>query len=269
MLFADNGRRVPSPMMRVFSNSPSNYYKINQPVNDYHLILEKLKANNLVDINISSLDFKEKITLLKNKINNNEYFKNLIKGVHIPFAYKAIDQNKEMGSELEDFLLPAIQKSFNEKYPNSKFRAILQSNSILKNNLVIDRNSRYEEFVNKSTVNTVVGWYFPQALQEFDIASQRSQMKELPQPSEFGVCLSGAKDIAAALVGTPDLLISTEFYSPILCLSSYVHADHRLVLLLKAYGPHMEFWCMSQMLTKDVTQVSEQWTGGLTIYEII
>ena len=59
-------------MMRVFSNSPSNYYKINQPVNDYHLILEKLRANNLVDINISSLDFKEKITLLKNKINNNE-----------------------------------------------------------------------------------------------------------------------------------------------------------------------------------------------------
>ena len=136
MLFADNGRRIPSPMMRVFSNSPSNYYKINQPVNDYHLILEKLKANNLVDINISSLDFKEKITLLKNKINNNEYFKNLIKGVHIPFAYKTTDQNKEMGSELEDFLLPAIQKSFNEKYPNSKFKAILQSNSILKNNIV-------------------------------------------------------------------------------------------------------------------------------------
>jgi len=76
MLFADNGRRVPSPMMRVFSNFPSNYYKINQPVNDCHLILEKLKANNLVDINISSLDFKEKITLLKNKIHNNEYFKN-------------------------------------------------------------------------------------------------------------------------------------------------------------------------------------------------
>ena len=68
MLFADNGRRIPSPMMRVFSNLPSNYYKINQPVNDYHLILEKLKANNLVDINISSLVFKEKTTLLKNRI---------------------------------------------------------------------------------------------------------------------------------------------------------------------------------------------------------
>ena len=93
MLFADNGRRVPSPMMRVFSNSPSNYYKINQPVNDYHLILEKLKANNLVDNNISSLVFKEKTTLLKNRVISNEYFKNLIKGVHIPFAYKRIDQN--------------------------------------------------------------------------------------------------------------------------------------------------------------------------------
>ena len=132
----------------------------------------------------------------------------------------------------------------------------------MKKNLVIDRNSRYEEFVNKSTVNTVVGWYFPQALQEFDIASQRSQMKELPQPSEFGVCLSGAKDIASALVGTPELLISSEFYTPILCLSSYVHADPRLVLLLKAYGPHMEFWCMSQMLKKMLRRCQNNGLGA-------
>ena len=81
----------------------------------------------------------------------------------------------------------------------------------MKNNLAIDINSRYEEFVKKSTIDTVVGLYFPQALQEFDIASQRLQMKELPQPSEFGVCLSGAKDIASALVGAPELLISSEF----------------------------------------------------------
>jgi hypothetical protein len=68
------------------------------------------------------------------------------------------------------------------------------------------------------------------------------------------------------VAGIPDLLISEEFYTPILCMSGYVHRDPRLVLLLKAYGPHLEFWCMTQMLTRDTTQVSEQWAGGITVF---
>ena len=79
-------------------------------------------------------------------------------------------------------------------------------------------------------------------------------------------CLSGGIDICAALIGVPELLISDENYAPILCMSSYVHDDSRLVLLLKSYGPHLEFWCMTQMLSKNVTQVSEQWSGGVSIF---
>lgn len=269
MLFSENGRRIASPSMRVFSNLPSDYYRINQPANDSHLILERIKKNNLVNTKLGSPDFENRLISLKNKILNNYSFQNILKGVHIPFAYQTTIKNDELGSDLEDNLLPSLQRSFNDSYPNSYFKAILQSNSILKNNLKIDSNSRYEKFNEISNKNTVVGWYFPQALQGFDIASQRLQMNELPHSTEFGVCLSGAKDITAALVGNPDLLVSSEFYSPILCLSAYRHVDPRLVLLLKAYGPHMEFWCMSQMLTKDITQVSEQWSGGLTIYEAI
>ena len=267
MFFADNGRRLASPSMRVFSNSPSDYYRINQPVNDFQMILERIKKNNLVNINLDPLDFENRSISLKNKIQNDESFKNILKGVHIPFVYQILNKNDELGSDLEDFLLPAIQNSFKHSYPNSNFKAILQSNSVLKNNLKIDSNSRYEKFIEKSSISTVVGWYFPQALQEFDVASQRAQMRELPPSCAFNVCLSGAKDVAAAIVGSPELLISTEFYTPILCMSSYVHSDPRLVLLLKAYGPHLEFWCMSQMLTKDITQVSEQWSGGFTIFE--
>jgi hypothetical protein len=50
-------------------------------------------------------------------------------------------------------------------------------------------------------------------------------------------------------------------------MAAYVHSEKRLALLLKAYGPHMEFWCMTQMLTPDVTKVFEQWLGGLIVYE--
>jgi hypothetical protein len=269
MLFADNGRRLASPSMRVFSNSPSDYYRINQPVNDFQQILERIKLNNLINLNVKPLDFENRLISLKNKIQNDESFKNILKGVHIPFAYQKINKNYELGRDLEEFLLPAIQNSFKHSYPNSYFKAILQSNSVLKNNLKIDSNSRYEKFIEKSNLSAVVGWYFPQVLQEFDVDSQRSQMKELPIHGEFNICLSGAKDVAAAIVGSPELLISAEFYTPILCMSSYLHSDPRLVILLKSYGPHLEFWCMSQMLTKDITQVSEQWSGGLTIYDTL
>ena len=50
-------------------------------------------------------------------------------------------------------------------------------------------------------------------------------------------------------------------------MSAFVHSDERLILVLKSYGPHMEFWCMTQMLSKHTTQVSEQWSGGLTLFD--
>jgi hypothetical protein len=126
--------------------------------------------------------------------------------------------------------------------------------------------SRYQDLISAVEAGTAVGWYFPQALQEFDIQSQQSQMTSLPEMKGSNVCLSGGLDICAAVAGIPDLLISDEFYTPILCMSAYVHSDPRLVLLLKAYGPHMEFWCMTQMLTRGTTQVSEQWAGGITVF---
>jgi hypothetical protein len=89
-------------------------------------------------------------------------------------------------------------------------------------------------------------------------------MEQLPKLGN--VCLSGGIDISAALIGSPELLINEDSYAPILCMSAYVHTDPRLVLLVKSYGPHMEFWCLTQMLSKGVTQVSEQWAGGISIY---
>ena len=88
-------------------------------------------------------------------------------------------------------------------------------------------------------------------------------------PNITNLCLSGHVDITSVIVGTPDLLIHEEKYPPVLCLSAVQHNDPKLMLCFKAYGHHLEFWCMSQMLTPDVTQVSEQWSGGLTLFSNI
>jgi len=84
-------------------------------------------------------------------------------------------------------------------------------------------------------------------------------------PLADSLVLSGGFEAAAALAGSPDLLMNQEAYPPVLCLSAFQHADKRLMLCFKAYGQSLEFWCMSQMLTPTTYQVSEQWSGGLTL----
>ncbi|MDC0126866.1 hypothetical protein OAI28_01135 [Methylophilaceae bacterium] len=264
-LFDDYGRRIPTVNDRVFRKEPSFYYKINQPNFDFNSILERAKKNLIGVDNLSAADFESKANSLLKKLKDNEDFSLLTNGVHVPFIYRNTSKGVDLGKNLEETILPALKESFTERFPDAHFKAVLQSNSELQNNIKVHPGSRYDKFLDDS-FNGVIGWYFPQAFQEFDIDSQRNQMSKLPEINNVKMCLSGGMDIGAAVVGSPELLINKDHYSPILCMSSFVHSDERLVLLLKAYGPHMEFWCMTQMLSKNTTQVSEQWAGGLTIF---
>ena len=264
--FSNLGRRVPFEGMRVFNQSASHYYKLSQPELDFEKILLRLKQQSLAPSCYSSESFKNDAQLLLNIIKSDNNYQNLLQGIHVPFVYSNTHKLEDLGRTIETHLLPSVQKSFNEMYPNFHFKAILQSNSELTGKIKVAAGSRYESFIEATQKRLTVGWYFPQALQEFDVDSQRRQMASLPQISGAQVCLSGAIDVCAAMVGSPQLLFSEDFYTPILCMSALEHHDPRLVLLLKAYGPHLEFWCMTQMLTKNITQVSEQWSGGLTIY---
>jgi hypothetical protein len=265
-LFSNLGRRVPTSGMRVYNEIPSEYYKLRQPKINYDIINNRLKKHHLVSEEFSALDFEKNAEKVLNNIKKNSQFSNLLNGVHIPFAYYGKDDITDLGGNIESKLLPCLRKEFNSFYPNSHFKAVLQSNTQLLRNIKIAENSRYETLIEKTKTKHIVGWFFPQALQEFDVDSQRSQMQSLPTLDGAELCLSGAIDICASLVGSPDLLISEDFYTPILCMSAYQHVDPRMVLLLKAYGPHLEFWCMTQMLSSTVKQVSEQWSGGLCIY---
>ena len=267
LYFHDNGRRVASKELRTFSETSQSYYLLKQPNVEYSKILENSIKFGGVSPEIGLDAFEVTCSELAKEIKNNPDYANLFGGVHIPFICKKILSDNDLGRDLEEIELPDVQKSFNARFPNSHFKAILQSNSKLPGSISIDPRSRYENFLESCKKGTVVGWYFPQALQEFDIESQRQQMIGLPNIGN--ICLSGGIDVSAALIGSPDLLISEEFYAPILCLSAYVHNDPRLILLYKSYGPHMEFWCMTQMLSRGVKQVSEQWSGGITIYQVL
>jgi len=261
------GRRVPTDDLRVFSKDPQVYYQLAIAPVDYSRVLKNSIEFGGVSPQVGLETFQSACETLKKKIAGRPELANLLKAPHIPFICKKIESIEDLGGDLESVELPNYQASFNRQYPDSHFKAVLQSNSKLPGSIHIDPRSRYQSFLDKCKSGTVIGWYFPQALQEFDVESQRKQMTDLPDSED--ICLSGGVDILAALIGTPGLLINDDAYAPILCLSAYVHSDPRLVLLIKAYGPHMEFWCMTQMLTKNITQVSEQWAGGITFYAIL
>lgn len=263
------GRRIPTAKSRVFCSTPQSYYRLKQPACDFAAVLQRSRDCNLVPQSLGLKGFTDAANSLADLIKTNANYGNLFRGVHVPFVAHSRTPLGDLGQNLEKILLPSVSKAFCAEFPESHFRAVLQGNSKLESSVTLDTRSYYGDFLKAVENQGVVGWYFPQALQEFDIESQRQQMEDIPSLPGAGVCLSGGIDICASLVGSPGLLINPEAYAPILCISSYVHADDRLVLLMKSYGPHLEFWCMSQMLTPQLKQVSEQWAGGITIYQPI
>jgi len=250
--------------MRVFSEVSSWYYKMKQPRDSFEDILSRSQKHAGIDPAITAQSFESVCMWLKKKATVEPSINGLFKGVHVPFICPRASGESDLGTELEKITLPSVATSFKAAFPDLHFKAMLQGSSKLSGELSVAQGSRYECFLESHRKGVVAGWYFPQALQEYDIASQRSQMGSLPFPNDL--ILSGGADTAAALVGSPSLLVNKEDYPPVLCLSALKHADEKLMLCFKAYGHHLEFWCMSQMLTSDVAQVSEQWSGGLTLF---
>ena len=264
-LFDHEGRGNPLVSSRVFNKKKSSYYKIKEFNIDLKKIYENLERYGHLDRRINYEIFQERYEHLKKLIELDNNYKNLLNGPFIPFIIFNETAVQDIGVTLEKEYLPSLKDAFENHFPGSHFKAILQGESKLDSSITFDHNSNYQEFVDLSK-RGLVGIYFPQALQEFDIESQRSFMNDLPNHTDFKVCLSGGFDICTALISYPGLLINEKNYSPILCMSSFKHSDDRLVLLLKSYGPHLEFWCMTQMLTPKTKQVSEQWAGGITIF---
>jgi hypothetical protein len=262
-LFDEKGRRLNTSNYRVFQPEGLDYYHIKNPIGNYNQIVANYNnVNYAVDIEADS--FRDQCERLMEKIAEVSVINRLLKGVCVPFFVPKLSKYRDVADVLVDQSLPFVEKSFTTRFPDARFRAVLQGGGALRGNLRIAEGSRYASLLESATEGPIIGLYFPQALQQYDIESQVRQMGEIPE--NLPLCLSGPLEIFSAVIGNPDLLINEEGYSPILCMSSIAHTDARLTLVLKAYGPHLEFWCLSQMLTLEIKQVSEQWAGGITFY---
>ena len=266
-MFNNLGRNNPSTGCRVFSDVPKTFYCLDPLVVDYarqHTLAYKCQ---LVKDEVKLTDVEEAMLDIRHEIERDPRYANLFKGTAIPFCFSLPDKNNDLGAELEDFWLPLLKKEYELQVPGTYFKATLQGSLRLQDSLRIARDTGYDIFLETGANSPVVGYFFPSAFQEFDIKSQRSRIAELPDIGDSSFCLSGPFEIIYCLICYPKLLFSREHYSPILCASALEHTDPRMTMVFKSYGPHLEFWLMSQMLTPTKTQVSEQWSGGLTVFK--
>lgn len=260
ILFDNNGWRLPNGNYETFSESPKWFFKLGDGLIDDENAIERIFKYQDIEPRLGSLDALSK---LNEKINSNLLLKNLNKGTKVPFVIKKTKFD-DIGKYFEDTLLEKVSKSFTDFFPESHFKAVIQDKTDLKGKLFPSKNSGYDDFLCKLSKSDICGYYFPQVLQEYSVDAQILQMQDLNEITD--ICLSGPIEVAASLIGNPNLLINKKYYSPVLCLSGVSHIDKRLISCFKSYGRHLEFWCLSQMLSKDKIQVSEQWSGGLSIF---
>ena len=269
MLVNSLGRLNPSSKCRVFSKTPKTFYKLNDVELEYAMQHKTAVAAGLTDPRLDVSDIKNTLKLLDERIQNSAVYKDLFKATAIPFCLSLPHNGLDIGAELERNWLPLLKTEYEKQTTGSYFKATLQGNTALSKNIKAVDGTGYANFLEQHSHAAVVGYYFPTALQEFDISSQRKRIINLPKIDDVELCLSGPFEIIYSLICYPNLLFDKHSYSPILCASALEHEDPRMVMLFKSYGPHLEFWLMSQMLTPNETQVSEQWSGGVTIFKSI
>jgi len=269
MQFNALGRKIPTLQCRVFNKAESRFYKTSKLLIDREDQHTKAQAYNLIGEFTSFESIEHEHQTLLNLIQNNSDYQNILLGTCIPFAVSMYELELDIGSQIEKRFLPILKENYEQSRKGSWFKAILQGENFLKDSLKVVEGTGYGTFMHAVQSRCVVGYYFPTALQEYDIASQRNQLNILPSDVDFNVCVSGHIEAFYSLLMHPDLLFVRDSYSPILCLSALEHVDPRMVPIFKSYGPHLEFWLLSQMMTPTQTQVSEQWSGGLTIYKCL
>lgn len=266
MLLNSLGRLSPSAECRVFSKTPKTFYKLNCIDIEYRTQHKTAVSAGLTSAKHDISDIEATLKCVSNQITNSAVYRDLFKAAAIPVCLSLSNNGTDLGTELENNWLPLLKTEFEKQGNGAFFRATLQGNIPLSENIKPVKGSGYAKFLEQTSNSTIVGYYFPTALQEFDIDSQRKRVMDLPKLDKLSLCLSGPLEILYSLVCYPNILFDKQNYSPILCASSLEHKDPRMIMLFKSYGPHLEFWLMSQMLTPEKTQVSEQWSGGITIY---
>jgi len=250
--FDGHGRCIPNGIQAPVHQVTRRYFRLNQPEVEYAKIYERTKKSLTMDVTISAKAFETRAEDILTKISHHESCQNILKGVHIPFLLGK-NTMADIGESFQEQWIPAVADSFQGFFPKRKFTNHHQAS--LAGQLHSVPGSRYERLLDAMKKEDVVGYYFP-CLTEYSLPAALECVEHLPD--EF--ILAGAFDIAAALVGSPELLLRKDGYPPLLWLSALAGNNPDMAYHFEAYGYNLTFNCK-----RHAGKAAESWASGLVV----
>jgi len=264
-LFNEHGRRIPYDGMRVHNQVSRQYFRLIERPVDYPAVWRRTVDHlALHEPPVSAERFTQVCEGILESLRSNPALANLANGIHVPFLCPPAIPGRS--ADLER-LLEAVNRSFTERFPEADFINLCPGKP--DDSALAAPGSRYEKLEQARSNSYLIGVYFPNCLSEYDLASQRKQMATLPETAgDASIVLSGPAEAAAAFIGSPDLLVNDINYPHHLCLSAIQEPEDKVVYTFEAYGHNLRFRYRSNLLTPEMTQLSEQWAGGLTVFTV-
>ncbi len=251
--FNEFGRCVPATSLMSLAHKESRrYFQVSQPELDYQAIYDRLNDNFEFSDQISVVDFQKRAQAILDKLQSDSDYKNITHGVAVPFILPKAEYS-DIGDALENIYLPSVDKAFHSKFPDYSF--VTHHTESLEGNLAVASGSRHEELIAAMQKHNVVGWYFPTLL-EYSVPAAIEQVGLLPK--QF--LLAGGFDTAAAFIGSPDLLLRTDGYPPLLWLSGLATENPDAGYHFEAYGYGLTFNRRAHL-----NKVAEYWASGLVV----
>ena len=250
--FDNNGRCIPNGINAQYNQKTRRYFVCEQPEIAYKNIHERLVKHLNIDNPISLKEFTDRAEGIIHDLSNDKQSKNILNGVRIPFMLPK-DSALDLGYHIEKKYICAVKESFEESYPNRNF--VNHHKSGLSGKISIAIDSRHDQLVKEMSHNLIVGYYFP-CITEYALPAAIEQIQKLP--SKF--LLAGGYDTAAALIGTPNLLLRTNGYPPLLWLAGLQSESDGVGYHFEAYGYNLTF---NRRVHFD--KVAESWATGIVV----
>ncbi len=249
--FDDYGRCIPASLMAPAHKESRRYFSIVQPKIDYSKIYERLNGYFNFSDQLLLEDFKCRAKAILDALRNDDY-SNICNGVGVPFILPKAEYD-DIGKALENYYLMAVQQSFNTSFP--KYSFVNHCKESIAGKLGIAKGSRHENLIEAMQHDVVVGFYFP-CLLEYSVPAAIEQMAKLP--NKF--LLAGGFDTAAAFIGSPELLLRTDGYPPLLWFSGLSAETENVGYHFEAYGYNLTF-----NRRVHFGHVAEYWASALVV----
>jgi hypothetical protein len=251
-LFDEFGRRVPPIIESPVHKKVRRRFICVQPEIKYDEIYSRISQYLQMTDNFSVDEFESRAEQILDCLRADKTTQNITNGVGVPF-FLPRTSCADIGTALETDYLPAVANSYRARFPNYEF--VNHNKEKLSGALTIVSGSRHERLLEEVENKLSVGYYFP-CLSEYSVPAAIAQLDTLPQQFLLG----GGFDICSAFIGSPELLLRTDGYPPLIWLTALKGLKNHIGYHFEAYGYNLTFNRRSHR-----GEVAEYWASGLTI----